>query len=60
MKALSEEGKAKLHQAAGRWPDYPQLVMELAKENKLTVPFTELPEIPESPGFWTKLPKDDK
>lgn len=60
MKALSEEGKAKLKGAEGHWPDYPQLVMELAKENKLKVPFTDLPEIPGSPGFWNKLPKDDK
>ncbi|MFL5243718.1 MAG: hypothetical protein ACJ8FY_16570 [Gemmataceae bacterium] len=60
MKALTEDDKTKLRKAEGHWPDFPQLVMELSKENHLKVPFTELPDIPGLSSFWNKLPKEDK
>ncbi|HEV3236739.1 MAG TPA: hypothetical protein VGZ25_07100 [Gemmataceae bacterium] len=61
-KALKDDpnAKEKLKKAEGIWPDYPLLVMELAKKHNLKVPLTYLPEIPGTPGFWNKLPKDDK
>jgi hypothetical protein len=39
----------KLDEAAGKWPDYPLAVMQLAKEKKIKVPGTFLPG---SKEFW--------
>jgi hypothetical protein len=62
MKALKDDSNAKekLKKAEGTWPDYPLLVMELAKKNNLRVPLTYLPDLPSAKDFWNKLPKDEK
>ena len=57
-KVLNSEAKAKLKKAEGTWPDYPQLVMELAQKNKLKVPLTYLPDVAGQADFWNKLPKE--
>jgi AcrR family transcriptional regulator len=45
VKDLRKDAAAakKLDETAGKWPDYPLAVMELAKERKKTVPGTVLP-----------------
>ena len=42
----------KLKHAEGKWPDYPKLVLELAKQNRLSVPGSTLPGPPEG---WSKF-----
>jgi hypothetical protein len=41
--ALTADEKAKLHGAEGRWPDYPQRLLELAHKHNLIVPGMSLP-----------------
>ena len=41
----------KLDEAQGKWPEYPQAVMQLAKEKKQRVPGTFLPG---SKEFWER------
>jgi hypothetical protein len=46
---LTEEEKASLKKAEGRWPDFPETLQRLAKQHYLTVPWQTLP----GPG-WDK------
>jgi hypothetical protein len=46
---LSESEKAELKAAEGKWPDYPRLILDLAKKHGLEVPLMRLPGPRE---FW--------
>src|SRR5262249_8134260 len=40
---LSSEDVKRLHAAEGKWPDYPKMLLELARKHKLDVPGMTLP-----------------
>ena len=50
--ALSDSEKARLKQAEGKWPDYPQTLHELAKVHKLAIPELSLPG---EPSLWVSV-----
>lgn len=45
---------AQLHATEGRWPDYPKMIMELSKSEKLPIPGWSLPGNPQA---WDRLRK---
>jgi hypothetical protein len=49
---LDDQEKQRLHDAEGRWPDYPRLLLELARRHNLQVPGMPLPGPRE---FWDRL-----
>ena len=49
MPTLKDAERAKLHEAEGRWPDYPLALLDLAHKNNLTVTGMDLPGPRE---FW--------
>jgi hypothetical protein len=49
---LDEKEKERLRDAEGKWPDYPRLLLELARRHNLQMPGTPLPGPRE---FWERL-----
>jgi hypothetical protein len=49
---LTPEEKDRLEKAEGKWPDYPDALMELAQKHQLAIPGMALPE---SREFWDAL-----
>ena len=49
MPTLKDAERAKLHDAEGRWPDYPLALLEVAHKNDVNVPGLDLPGPRE---FW--------
>ena len=49
---LKKADREKLSRLEGRWPDYPRTVMDLAHQEKLAVPGTQLPGPSE---FWNRM-----
>src|SRR5579885_128116 len=52
MPLLTQDEYDRLKKARGKWPQYPQLVLELAERHKLSPPSLVLPGPPE---FWNGL-----
>ncbi|HEX3150254.1 MAG TPA: hypothetical protein VHR66_19415 [Gemmataceae bacterium] len=61
----TEAGRADLKaldEAQGKWPDYPRLIMDLARKQNLTVPGWSLPGALQFKQFWDnhRMPKKGK
>jgi hypothetical protein len=48
---LKDADRAKLHEAEGRWPDYPQTLVDLARRGNLPLPGMTRP--PGPPAVWS-------
>lgn len=44
-----------LEEAQGKWPDYPRLIVDLARKHKQPLPGWALPTPPNQPQFWERL-----
>ena len=44
-----------LDEAQGKWPDYPRLVVDLARKHKQPLVGWTLPTPPNQPQFWDRL-----